>query len=113
MTARRCFTLFLLALGVGCGDRVLGGTAGACASYAKGSLVERDVSVAAYCTAFETICGIGELPGRAPLYTSLADCETKYGAETSAQRSCSAGNLCEAQASGASSSCSAALVCDP
>ena len=113
MLTRRLSMLCLLGLLVACGDRVLGGTTGACASYGKGSLHQPSVSVADYCAAVERICGFSERPVGEPAYLSLADCETKYAAETSVQRACSAGYVCEAEATGAATMCTTATLTCP
>jgi len=107
-------------LHVGCGDRVLGGTtpdagafggtwpSGACAGYVKGSLFHRGVSVADYCSLAERVCGFGQTPSGAVYYLTLADCQAKYGGETETQRACSAGRVCEGEATGSSAVCEAA-----
>jgi hypothetical protein len=105
---------FVALLPLGCGDRVLGGTSdgsaggasgatpgggGPCASYRQGSLERPGMSAADYCAVFQAFCGFGAITSAQAGYESLADCQTKYGAETEEQRSCSAGHVCEAQPS--------------
>jgi hypothetical protein len=100
----------------GCGDRVLGGTTpeggvfapGACAAYMKGSLFQPGVSAVDYCAVAERVCGFGETPMGPVYYLSLADCQTKYAGENETQRACSAGRVCEGEATGSSAQCEAA-----
>src|SRR5207253_820419 len=106
---------WLVSLQVGCGDRVLGGATAAarprgCEAYVRGSLVDPGVSTADYCSAVQRVCGFTDGSSGAGPYSSLADCLERYGAETAAQRSCSAGRVCEAEVRASSSLCEGAAT---
>ena len=76
-----------------------GGEAGGadfCATYVAGSNMVAGISAATFCEKYATTCTfMGAMH-----YTSMAECMTSYGGTATANQSCRAGHLCNAAATG-------------
>jgi len=87
---------------------ITSGGSNGCATYVAGSLEQPGMSAADYCTLAAKVCGF-DAPGTGGFYVDMVDCERKYVAQSETGRSCSAGRLCEAQATGSASFCESAV----